>query len=410
MRNKRTLRVLAGCLLLLCVAPCPCLADFFTQPGTFLYALNSMNDVVDVTADGAFGVVLTLVFSPDFGGQLTTFDPVTGRTFDSQFVGFGPAGVRIANTPDGPKVVVLTTEGGPNTVTIYDLSSSGTLTRRARTRLTDSIVDFRSNLIVSSAGLGFVLVHVSAPLNYQILSFSLDDGTILGRLDVQSPLPSLGMSEVGGKRTLVYVNGISLQSSVIAIDGSDPAQMSELGAVPLVRNQEFSALPYVDFAFTSDGRYLFVANQFFDFAAVDLSSFQRVSSMDNGFRSLRVKLVQRDCQRLLALLGGFGGNNALLLVDASDPANLQILNRLDVANDFPWYLTVSTPGDEILAASDLKLKAFDVPTLDTLWEQPLPSPSEGHPHQILKFGDPEMVLAAWGIVTSTLGSFSVSGP
>ena len=413
MKNARILATLAVCLLVLCAFPTLCLADFFTLPGNFLYALNSMNDVMDVTADGTIGVVLTFVSSPDIGGQLTSFDPVTGQVFDSQFVSFGPAGVRIANTPDGPRVVVLTTEGGPNTVTIYDLSSSGALTQRARTRLTDSIVDFRSNVIVSSADIGFVVVHISDQ-NYQILSFSLDDAAILGRLAVQSPLPSLGMTEVEGQRTLVYVTGISPQSAVVAIDGSDPTQMHELGTVQLVRNEEFSASPYVDFAFSSDGRYVFVANQFFDFAAVDLSNMEMIASLDSGFRFLRVKVVQQNSRRLLALLSGatgtFSGNNALVLLDASDPANMQILNTLDVTNDFPLYLTFSMAGDEILAANDFKLKSFDVPTLATLWERPFPNPSEGHPHQILTFGQPEMVLAARGAVSSTLGSFLVYGP
>jgi hypothetical protein len=411
MKNVRIPAILAVCILVRCASPTPCLADFFTLPGNFLYALNSMNDVMDVTADGTIGVVLTFVSSPDVGGQLTSFDPVTGQVFDSQFVSFGPAGVRIANTPDGPRVVVLTTEGGPNTVTIYDLSSSGALSQRARTRLTDSIIDFRSNLIVSSASVGFILVCISDQ-DFQILSFSLDDGSILGRLAVRSPLPSLGVKEVEGSHTLVYVT-FSQQSAVVAIDGSDPTQMQELGTVQLTRNQQFSASTYVDFAFSSDGRYVFVANQFFDFAAVDLSNMELIASLDSGFRFLRVKLVEQNSQRLLALLSGptgTGGNSVLLLLDASDPVNLQILNTLDVTNDFPSYLTFSMAGDKILAASDLKLKSLDVPTLTTVWELPIPNPSEGHPHQILTFGQPEMVLAAWGIVTSTLGSFLISGP
>jgi len=75
----------------------------------------------------------------------------------------------------------------------------------------------------------------------------------------------------------------------------------------------------------SDGRHLFVANQFLDFAAIDLSTMERVASMDDGFRPLHVKLVQQNCQSLVAVLGGFGGNNVLFLVDASDLANLQVL-------------------------------------------------------------------------------------
>ena len=127
-------------------------SQFFTIPGSYNYAPYAAASVFDINEAGTVAVMLTYDPYPNTGCSLISFDPVTGEQLDLLPIGFGPLEVQIADTADGARAVVLTSEGGPNTVTILDLSPTGTLTMRAQTRLTNSIADFRSNLALSAAG------------------------------------------------------------------------------------------------------------------------------------------------------------------------------------------------------------------------------------------------------------------
>src|SRR5688572_31568541 len=74
--------------------------QFFLLPGSFLYALNSINQVFDVDSSGTIGITLRNdpinVHTP----LLTTFNPATGQPLDSKSFGFGPLGVKLAQIPE----------------------------------------------------------------------------------------------------------------------------------------------------------------------------------------------------------------------------------------------------------------------------------------------------------------------
>jgi hypothetical protein len=105
-------------------------AQYFTLPGTFFYAINSTRQVFDLSPDGKLGVTVR------DNGVLTSFDPIVGTSFDSKTSGFGPLGVRVVQTANGLRVVVLTSEGGPRAIYLFDLSPTGQLTQLATTQLT----------------------------------------------------------------------------------------------------------------------------------------------------------------------------------------------------------------------------------------------------------------------------------
>jgi hypothetical protein len=134
-------------------------AQFFTLPGDFSYSLNSIRQVFDVSPDGKLAVALSNDPASVHRALLTTFDPVLATQFDSKTFGFGPLGVQLAETANGLRVVVLTSEGGPRRIYLFDLSPAGKLTQLASTQLTTSGTDFGSNIVLSaSSQAGFVIV------------------------------------------------------------------------------------------------------------------------------------------------------------------------------------------------------------------------------------------------------------
>src|SRR5437588_8324190 len=110
----------------LCV-PALAQAQFFTQTGSFNYALNSTSHVFDLSPDNKIGIVLTNDSSTT-KARLATFDPLLGTPLDSMTFGFGPSEVNLAQTSSGLRAFVLTSEGGPRKIWLFDVSSTGKLT------------------------------------------------------------------------------------------------------------------------------------------------------------------------------------------------------------------------------------------------------------------------------------------
>src|SRR5262249_41086211 len=156
--------------------------------------------VFDITPDGKTAVSLQ---NPSFTGQalLTSFDPLSGTVFDSQTFGFGPLEVQFVQTVSGSRVFVLTSEGGPRTLYMFSLSSSGKLAQLASTQLTTSGVDAGSNLVISNTGqFGAVIVAEAPGTGYSLVTFSLLDASVLSRVPVNPIAESnerIGLADAG---------------------------------------------------------------------------------------------------------------------------------------------------------------------------------------------------------------------
>ncbi|HEV7681129.1 MAG TPA: hypothetical protein VGO68_03325, partial [Pyrinomonadaceae bacterium] len=236
-------------------------AQYFTLPSTFFYSLNSTRQVFDISPDGKLGVALR------DNALLTSFDPILGTALDTKGFGFGPLGVQLVPTTNGLRVVVLTSQGGPRAIWLFDLSPAGQLTQLATTQLTTSGADEGSNLVLSGSGqLGFAVVNSNnGSTGFDLVSFSLVDGSIVKRFAVGGD-GDMAMTEAGGKRLLTFFKNIS---TVQVVDATDALNPINLGDVPLPRNTESSAA-LGNIVISGDGHYAFVADQFADFAVIDL--------------------------------------------------------------------------------------------------------------------------------------------
>jgi Calx-beta domain len=384
--------------------------QYFTVAGAHNYALNSTRQVFDVSPDGKIGISLTDSF-------LSTFDPILGTQFDSKpLPGFGPLGVTLAQVGSGLRAVVLTSEGGPRRIYLFDVSSTGQLTQLASTQLTTSNSDSGSNMILSGVGqAGFVSVATSSGAD--LVSFSLNDGSILNRLP-GSGASTLFIKELPNSRLVAFRNGNTLK----VVNASNPSQLTVIGSVPLFSNGEFSGSFDDGLAFSSDGRFVFLGNQFYNFAAIDLNSMQVVGSIPGAnYRFSRVRIFESAQQRLLAVLSsqsGTTGITAILLVDATDPAHLSIVNQYIPLSTETFFtksdFAFSHDGARLYAAPKEKLIAFDLPTFNKAWEQPVPG-SVLQVHQLEVYGPNDEVLGAWDIsgglgFTGIFGAFPAFPP
>ena len=137
--------------------------QYFPLPGTFLYAtLVRHNQVFDISPDGKIAIALTNGPVATQTPFLTTFDPILGTEFDHKSFGFGPFDVRMAQVGNKLRAVVLTTEGGPCKIYLFDVGPTGQLTQIAATQLTTSIISGQSNVVLSGNGaVGFVTVTLA---------------------------------------------------------------------------------------------------------------------------------------------------------------------------------------------------------------------------------------------------------
>ena len=386
-------------------------AQYFEQSGALLYALNNPNrQVFDISPDSKIAVALKNDPTNVHPAMLTTFDPILGTQFDSKVFGFGPLHVRLAKVGTNLRAVVQTSEGGPRKIYLFDVSPTGQLTEIASTQLTTSGADSGSNLVVSGdAGVGFVIV-VSDP-GTDLVSFSLNTGAIIKRFPMSPGAPdTIALYESQTKRLLAFRKGGELK----VLDVFDPANPVETASVPLVSNNEFSGFSNVGIAFSTDGRYIFFANQFFNFAAIDLNTEQIVGTIPGAnFRFRFVESFETPQQRLLAvasLPSGTVNTSELLIVDATDPSQMVILNSVSPSPG--QYFKFSKDGSRLFAADDTGLKAINLPNLATAWERPAPS-STIRVHQFQTFGNGDEIMGAWsvsGTSTSFFGSFPAAPP
>lgn len=406
-------------LLLVCIVSASAVrAQYFTLSGWHAYSLNSINQVFDLSPDGKIGVSLRNDPVSTHPAILTTFDPILGTPMDSKTFGFGPLEVAVAQVGSSFRAVVLTSQGGPRQIYLFDISSTGQLTQLASTQLTTSGGDGGSNLVLSgTAQAGFVIVFANSGIA-DLVSCSLVDGGILNRLPLAGIANTLEMKETSNSRRLVFRQG----NVVKVVNALNPNQLIESGSVQLVPNGEFSAIPFDGIAFSNDGRYVFFGNQFFNFAAIDLNSMQIVGTIPgNNFRFGRVRIFEANGERRLAILNSPSGTvntMSILLVNANDPANLSIINQYTPPFEESFFyksdFAFSHDGSRLFAAPKEKLIAFDLPTFNKAWEQPVPGGAL-QVHQLKVYGPNDEVLGAWDVsgglgFTAIFGAFPAVPP
>ncbi|HWT03672.1 MAG TPA: Calx-beta domain-containing protein [Pyrinomonadaceae bacterium] len=392
------------CLCLLTSGVCQ--AQHFKLPGDFTYALNSIRPVMDVSPDGKIAAALRSDPVSVHPARLTTFDPVSGKQFDSKTFGFGPLGVQLARVGDKLRAVVLTSEGGPRKIYLFDVSAAGKLTQLASTKITDSIIDGGSNIVLSgSAQVGFALVASN-----ELITFSLVNGAILKRSQTYYS-DTLVMNEAGGKRLLAFQDG---PGALGLLDVSVPTDPVTLPYVPLPPTSEWSGIGTPGLAFSGDGRYVFVGNHFVNFSVVDVAASRVVTSMGGDRRCGRVRVFEDGTRRLLAIqsttaAGSTPRKGVILLVDATDPTRLSVIKQYVVTDSGSYKsdLAFSRDGSKLFVVGTEKLMAFNLPTFTRAWERTVPGEVTIE-HQVAVFGQPEEVLGAWQI-SDTFGFISIFG-
>jgi Calx-beta domain-containing protein len=403
-------------LLLVCIVSASAVrAQYFTLSGWHAYSLNSVNQVFDLSPDGKIGVSLRNDPVSVQSAILTTFDPILGTPMDSKTFGPGPLGVAVAQVGSSLRAVVLTSG---RQIYLFDISSTGQLTQLASTQLTMSSGDGGSNLVLSGpAQAGFVIVFGNSGIA-DLVSFSLVDGGILNRLALPGIASTLEMKETSNSRRLVFRIGNAFK----VVNALNPNQLIDSGSVQLVSNGEFSGIPYDGVAFSNDGRYVFVGNQFFNFAAIDLNAMQIIGTIPgNDFRFGLVRIFEANGERRLAVLSSPSGTvntQAILLVNANDPANLSIINQYTPPFEESFFyksdFAFSHDGSRLFAAPKEKLIAFDLPTFNKAWEQPVLGGGV-QVHQLKVYGPNDEVLGAWDVsgglgFTAIFGAFPAVPP
>ena len=390
-------------------------SQYFPVPGTFLYAINTRhNQVFDLSPDGKIAIALTndpVSFQPAF---LTTFDPILGTEFDHKSFGFGPVDVRMAQVGDKLRAVVLTTEGGPCKIYLFDVGPAGQLTQIAATQLTTSITSGQSNVVLSgNAAAGFVAVHTGVSILGELVSFSLTTGAIIKRFSLPDVPGTIALNEGPNRRVVAFRIGNNLK----IVNVLDPTEPIETVSVPLVSNGELSGILGEAMTFSSDGRFVFFAGQDFTFAAINLETAQIVGTIPGDFRFFRIESFEDNQHRLLAVLsgrGGTGGTPALLLIDATTPNALTVVNSIVPTEFSRAAFGFSHDGARLYVADATRLSAYNLPGFTTAWEQPVPGSSQT-PHQLRVYGAVDEILGAWNISPGTnfaavMGAFPASPP
>ena len=389
--------------------------QYFQLPGTFLYSVNTRhNQVFDISPDGKIAVALTTDPVSFQSAFLTTFDPILSTEFDHKSFGFGPIDVRMAQVGNKLRAVVLTTEGGPCKIYLFDVGPTGQLTQIAATQLTTSTTAAHSNVVLSGDGaMGFVAVHSGVNFFGELISFSLTDGAIIKRFSLPDVPGTIALNEGPNRRLVAFRIGNNLKV-VNVIDATQPV---ETASVPLVPNGEVSGILGDAMTFSSDGRFVFFAGQNFTFAAINLDTAQIVGTIPGDFRFFRIESFEDNQRRLLAVLsgrGGTGGTPALVLIDATTPNALTVVNSIEPAEFSRAAFGFSHDGARLYVADETRLVAFNLPGFTTAWEQRVPGDSQT-PHQLRVYGAADEILGAWNISPGTnfaalMGAFPASPP
>jgi hypothetical protein len=165
----------------------------------------------------------------------------------------------------------------------------------------------------------------------------------------------------------------------------------------------------------SDGQFVFFAGEFFNFAAINVDTAQIVGTIPGDFRFFRIESFEGNQRRLLAVLSGRGGNGgtpALLLIDATNPNALTVVNSIAPTEFSRAAFKFSHDGTRLYVANATRLVAFNLPGFTTAWEQPVPGSSQT-PHQLRFYGAADEILGAWNIspgvnFTGLMGAFPAS--
>jgi len=407
--------LLSACALFLLSPPVSSASSvFYSLTGSFTYDLNAFYNVFDLNQAGTIGVSLT----SDVGdriqsGLLISFDPATGAQLDSMQMGFGPIEVRLVETDQGSRVVVLTTEGDGGAVTILDMDSAGKLSPRAARRLSTNLVDFRSNMVFSpSQRIGFEIVLDSAS-RPELVAFSLDDASVISLTPAFGPglvTQTLAIKEAHGRRLLGYINAVFNQWHLIVMDATDVSHPVEVSDVVLPSSPASSGNGFPAIFFSSDLRYAFTSSTGDTVSVIKIKNQSAIRHFFIGFYDW-MAYVETDSNIYLAVIGpppaGQYQAFSVTLLDASAPKKTHIIGQATISYDIDPLasLQFSRSGDRLYVASEAGLTVYEVPSLSVLSQTPLRDKHEGRIHTLRTWGNPSSVLAAWGVFSAVYGFF-----
>lgn len=361
-----------------------CAQPHFDFEGTFNFLITQAPpNAFELTPDKRIGVVFTRVFrSQVLGGEVTSFDVATGKHLDSKFVGFGPLQVQLTQLNDGFRVVALTSHGGSDAVTIYDMDDAGILTFRAERLLNFSS---SSNLVLSARGrAGFVTVAAA-----QLVSFSLDTGAILQRRSLPVLSSRLDLYEDSTHCTIVSGSVTQL----FFFNANDPAQVTTMGEATLPATGFNNDIVSV---FSMDGAMVFAGGGG-NLSAIETATRQVLGSLNEPYETTNLKVIEVPDKRYLAQLGGNGSNfYGMNLIDASDPSKLTVVSQSDLRQDFAHRdFVFGSDARTLILSSDYGLLVYRVPQLIPVLKTSF-DPTTSFGFNIKTIGDPERIIGAWG--------------
>jgi hypothetical protein len=188
----------------------------------------------------------------------------------------------------------------------------------------------------------------------------------------------------------------------------------ETASVAMTTNGEFSGFVFDGIIFSGDGRYVFFTSQFFQFQAIDLNIGQVVGTIPGLFRFVQVQSFEDSQRRLLAVLSMPSGTtnvSALVLVDATNPSQLTVLNTFTPQTAMGMFFKFSHDGSRLYMAEPRRLVAYNLPGFTTAWEQPVPGSNFPRDHQLDVYGPNGEILGAWqSNAFIMLGAFPASPP
>ena len=385
--------------------------QFHPLPGTFFeHDFFPQHKVFDISANGQ--IAITVRINATGGSLLTTFDPILGTVFDNEtFVSGGPREVRFAQVGSNLRAVVLAGTAA-RTIYLFDISSTGQISPITSTQLSTSNGVGGSNIVLSGQGAAGFAVVIGG-IERELVSFSLNDGSVLKRTHVTGLAETLTLYEGNGKRLLAFRSGLHLK----VLNVLDAANPVETASVPMTTNGEFSGFFIDGIIFSGDGRYVFFTSQFFQFQAIDLNVGQVVGTIPGLFRFVQVQSFEDSQRRLLAILSlpsGTTNVSALLLVDATNPSQLTVLHNYTQQSALGMFFKFSHDGSRLYMAEPTRLVAHNIPGFTTAWEQVVPG-ANSRDHQLEVYGPTGEILGAWQTgsptdVFSVFGAFPAAPP
>ncbi|HET6975281.1 MAG TPA: Calx-beta domain-containing protein [Pyrinomonadaceae bacterium] len=388
-------------------------AQFNPLPGSFFeHDFFPQHKVFDISPNNQIAITVRSDSAAPGSDRLTTFDPILGTVFDNEtFVSAGAREVRFAQVGSSLRAVVLAGSAA-RTIFLFDISATGQITPITSTQLSTSNGVGGSNIVLSGAGAaGFAVVIGGA--ERELVSFSLNDGSVLKRTPVTGLAETITLYEGGGKRLLAFRSGLNLR----VLNVLDAANPVDSASVPMTTNGEFSGFFIDDIAFSGDGRYVFFTSQFFQFQAIDLNVGQVVGTIPGLFRFVHAEVFEDAQHRQLAVLSlpsGTTNVSALLLVDATNPSQLTVQKNYTQQTPLGMFFKFSQDGSRLYMTEPGKLVAHNLPDFTTAWEQSVPG-FNTRDHQLEVYGPNGEILGVWqsfltNDVFAVFGAFPASPP